>query len=221
MQPDSQGIFARGDDILEQEARRKMGRCLSRRTGKLVRDSIERISINASLGEAISLKFNLSCPPQLDEERAWALARLHIVAFFYWATFDPGDRMGRFWGGIFSCVMFAPRSDWGNNVLRAFADAVMSWEPRVLGATADGFFKIALRKHPIADTWSWALEWNARYRLVGLAGNEDAAEDIISRLPRLLMKTIKNDAGNFMRFRLETPLDEKDDTIFSWDDKKY
>ena len=89
-------------------------------------------------------------------------------------------------------------------------DAVVQWEPRVLGCTADEFYKVAMKRHPDADCWSWALEWNKSFRLVGFFGNHQAAKDVVSRFPRLEFHIVVLGWS----FRRETPLDESKDSLF-------
>lgn len=46
------------------------------------------------------------------------------------------------------------RADWGNDQLKSFTAETAAWEHRVHAITADGYFKIAIRKHPVADACS-------------------------------------------------------------------
>ena len=100
------------------------------------------------------------------------LARLQVGGLFYWITFDAEGGKGGFWPGRFVLLGHAAHADWGNARQIGFMQMVHSWEPRVLVDTAGGFFKVAIRKHPEHSAcWSWALEWNQNYRLIGFFGD--------------------------------------------------
>lgn len=148
MQPDVAGRYARADEVLVSEAMRK-ARSSSRRTGKPVKESSEELVISGSLRPGLEMTVKLTGPPQIDSDRILELSRLHIMAFFYWVTYNPDSKTGTFLPVFY--ILGAPRSDWGNLVHRAFMDAVVDWEPRVLGIGASGFFKIAIRRHPSAE----------------------------------------------------------------------
>jgi len=179
MQPDLTGEFGHDDEEVASEAERKANRSVSRRTRKPVKDSKENLSLKMKMAPGCEITFELISPPQIDRERAFELARLHVIAFFYMVTFDPSSGRGGYWPGGFFSVLEAGHRDWGNAVHRAFMDAVYGWEPRVLAVTADGFFKIAIRRRPSADCWSWAVEWNRQYRVVGFCGDRAAAESVL------------------------------------------
>ncbi len=98
--------------------------------------------------------------------------------------------------------------------------AVGEWEPRMLAVGADTFFKIVIRKHPTADCWSWALEWNRQYRIVGFCGDRAAAEQIARRFPQLDAQTIVQGPREYIRYRLETPLADADDLLFHYEEKQ-
>ncbi len=84
----------------------------------------------------------------------------------------------------------------------------------MLGIGADGFFKIAIRRHPTAECWSWALEWNKNYRIIGFFGDRAAAEKIAHGLPRLKVKSIAEGPDSFVRYHLETVLLDEEDRLF-------
>jgi hypothetical protein len=217
MQPDPLGRYAGTDEILISEAMRKAKNSVSRRTGKPVKDSGERITVRAALASDIEFTFEANAGPQVDRDRLFALARLQVMAFFYWVTFDRDTQTGRFWRGQFIGVMETVRNDWGNPVMHGFMKAVVAWEPRVLASTAEGFFKIAIRKHPEADCWSWAVEWNMNYRLVGFFGDVAAANAVIRGFPPLELKTIAEGPNSFVRYHPDTPLVDHEDRLFYWE----
>jgi hypothetical protein len=217
MQPDAFGRYAADDEQLAAESLRK-GRSVSRRTRKAVEKSIEKIRLKVEVSPIVEIQFGMTSPPQILPDRAYELARLHVSAFFYWVTFQPETGRGGFWPGSFFPVVNSPRSDWGNSLMRGFMDAVVTWQPRVLGTTAGGFFKVAIRRHPQAECWSWALEWNKNYRLAGFFGDQSAAESMVAKFSRPEMQTIKEQPGQTIRFRYreEIALTDDEDKIFRW-----
>jgi len=121
-------------------------------------------------------------------------------------------------GGFF-LVLEAARADWGNLIHKAFMEAVVGWEPRFVGKGADGFFKVIIRRHPEAECWSWGLEWNKNYRVVGFFGEQEAAQAVVNTFPSLEARTILQGPDRYMRFRTETKLDEENDRLFFWNDE--
>ncbi|MXY08238.1 MAG: HNH endonuclease [Rhodothermaceae bacterium] len=210
MQPDAYGRYGHDDAVAASEGERKGQGSRSRYTGKVVKNSLENMTVEMPLGKVGTISVDFVAPPQVRQERLFCLARFQLMGFFYWITFDESSRCGGFWTGGFWTVQAVRRSDWGNQVQRAFMDAVVQWEPRVLGCTADEFYKVAMKRHPDADCWSWALEWNKSFRLVGFFGNHQAAKDVVSRFPRLEFHKVVQGWS----FRRETPLDESKDRLF-------
>ena len=88
MQPDVFGRHGRDDDDVAAEARRKARGAFSRRTKKLVGDSQEELTVKMPLGGGAEITFNMTAPPQADRTRTFELARLHLMGFFYWITFN-------------------------------------------------------------------------------------------------------------------------------------
>lgn len=217
MQPDMFGRDGHEDEAGASEGRRKAERAFSRRTKKPVKHSHEEMSVNVPLGQGASMSFKFTGPPQADRNRVFDLARLQAMGFFYWITFNQESKRGHFWRGRFYPVLDAGRADWGNPVHRAFADAVVDWEPRVLASNADGFYKIALRKHPEADCWSWAFEWNHAMRVIGFCGDSEAAQAVAAGFPKLKAQTVSQGPEATLAYRVETPLPEDEDKLFYWD----
>lgn len=219
MQPDLFGRYGHEDEAGVSEAKRKAKNAFSRRTKKPVKDSHEQMTVKMPLGKGASISFGFTSPPQTDRQRVFELARLQTMGFFYWITFDQDSKRGYWWPGGFYPVLDANRADWGNPVHRAFADSVVEWEPRVFASNADGFYKISIRKHPEADCWSWALEWNHSKRVIGLCGDRQAAQDVAARFPKLKAQTISQGPDATFGYRAETPLPESEgDKLFYWDD---
>src|SRR6267378_3867902 len=146
MQPDSWGQYAETDPVLVSMATRKTQTSRIRRTGKLIKDSAERLAIKFPFGLGASITFTMTSSPQADRQRVFELARLQVMAFFYWITYQRGGRRGGYWPGTFSPLLESVRSDWGNPTHQAFMKSVAGWAPCVLASGADGFFKIAIRR---------------------------------------------------------------------------
>lgn len=219
MQPDVFGRYGHEDEAGATDGQRKAENSFSRRTKKTVKDSHEQMTINGTLGPGVNISFNFTGPPQADRNRVFELARLQLMGFFYWITFQKDQNRGYWWPGGFYPVLEANRPDWGNPVHRAFAEAVVEWEPRVFASNADGFFKIALRKHPAADCWSWALEWNHAKRVIGFCGDRNAVQAVAADFPKLKAEMVSQGSNATLAYRIETPFGEDDDDkLFYWDD---
>jgi hypothetical protein len=96
-------------------------------------------------------------------------------------------------------------------------DAVVTWEPSVRGDTADGFFKVIIRRHPDAVCWSWAVEWNQSYRVVGFFGEQEPTEAIVSTFPPLDFVTVAKGPKQRLSYCKETGLEEEHDDLFKWE----
>jgi hypothetical protein len=221
MAPDAAGRYAVDDPALKAAAARKLAKSISRKTKKSVLDSSERMKVQAPFGPGGLITADFTAPPQLDEQRLFHLARLQVRAFFYWVTYDRASKTGRFWREGCYLVEYGIRSDWGNARLKAFADAVLKWEPRVVGITSDAFFKVIIRRHPdpLTALWAWALEWNHKYRIVGFFGEHAVAQQIGHSLPRLkVLSVFEAPNGDFFRIREDVRLADEDDNLFAWGD---
>jgi len=219
LQPDPSGRHAHNDANAVSDGRRKANRSISRRTKKTVAHSQETLSITMPIAPGASFTFTFTTSPQLDQRRAFELAWMQLVAFFYWITFDAETKRGGYWLDTFFPIMFVNRADWGNQVMKAFADSVADWEPRVCGLTADGFFKVLIKRHPNAACWSWALEWNQMTRLVGFFGDKEATRAIVGTFPKLKKELVAAKGNDTIHYREEIQLDEVDDRLFYYDDK--
>ena len=216
MQADAWDNYSADDDTLKKEAVRKAKNSISRRSGKPVVESKEEIEIKIPVSLGAEFTFNFVGPPQIDGARVYALARMHVMAFFYWVTFNEETKKGRFWPGSFFPVLEAPRSDWGNHVHKSFMGAVTNWEPRVLARGADGFYKIVIRKHPVAVCWAWAIEWNQSYRVVGFFGQEEPARLVASSFPSIEEESLIQGDSYHLRYRVEKALELDADSMFEW-----
>lgn len=196
------------------EAQRKAANAISRRTKKPVKDSHEKMKFNVPFGPNASFNFDFTSPPQIDESRAFELARLQLAGFFYWITYQHHEERGYWWTGGYHPLIMVRRADYGNCVIVDFAEAVLGWEPRVMGHTADGYYSVCIRRHPTAECWSWAMQWNGSTRLVGFLGDRDVAKAVVDSLRPLQMHHQDLGNGDFVRFRYEVPLAHEDDRLF-------
>lgn len=217
MHADAWGRHALSDSTLRIEAARKAKKSISRRTGKPVTDSSEKIDIKGTFAPGVEFTFNFTSPPQIESDRIYELARMQLMAFFYLITYNHKTKRGGFWLGSFFPVLETIRSDWGNTVHKAFMDAVVNWEPRVIAIGADGFFKAIIRRHPAAVCWSWALEWNHKYRIVGFFGEQEPAKNIVATFPTIDVTTMAQGPNEYVSYRIEKALADEDDTLFHWD----
>jgi len=216
MQPDASGQHPVDDEDLLLEAKRKACNGISRLTGKPISESSAKIKLELPFGLGVQLSLGMSAPPQIADERIYQLARMQISAFFYWITYDPSMRIGRFWQGSFFAVHQTPRSDWGNPRQTHFMQRVVDWEPRVLAIGADGFFKAAIRRNPEAICWSWAVEWNHNYRVIGFFGEESPVRELLIKCPAVEATTLYQRPNESVHFRFEAGLKEGEDCLFQW-----
>lgn len=214
LQPDLWGRYGHDDDNAVADARRKAEDARSRRTKKAVKDSREQVRLRGRLGSGINLSFQWTAPPQIEDQRAFELARMQLVAFFYMQTYNRETRRGGYWLHGYHPVMQTTRGDWGNPVMTAFMCTIESWDCRMVAITADGFFRTITRRHPSAETWAWAIEWNHSRRLIGFFGEREPAQQIVNGFPQLRSLTIYQASNESLSYRTETPLSEDDDTLF-------
>ncbi|PSU86428.1 hypothetical protein C0W42_20725 [Photobacterium kishitanii] len=197
------------------ESKRKSDNCFSRQTKKLVKNSSISDKITLPFCKEVEMNFSYQAPAQLDDVRCFDLARYHLMAFFYFITFNDKTMKGGFWQEGYHPVFQAHYSDWGNVQQISFMNKVRDWELRWKGITANGFFKIIIKKHPSKKCWSWALEWNKSYRLVGFFGCRKTAEEVVKNIPPLQWKVLNNEQERKQYYREENTLDAFDDILFS------
>jgi hypothetical protein len=220
MQAGAWGVPVDDDHALALEAKRKGARSFSRRTGKPVTQSAEEIKLNIPFAPGIECNFTLTTPPQIDSERVYELASLQVRAIFYFMTYNRETKRGGYWPGHgFFPVLEALRSDWGNPLHKAFMEAVIGWKFCFVGIGARGFFKAIIRQHPEAECWSWGLEWNKNYRVVGFFGKQAVAQTVVDTFPPLEETPMVQGSDLCGIFRIETKLEKEHDRLFSWDDK--
>lgn len=204
------------DENTRIEALRKARNSISIRTGKPVLHSQEELKFEIPFASGETIKLNTVSPPQIDSERLFRLARMHMMAFFYFVTFKQDTKKGGFWPENFYPLPEAHHQDWGNSLHRAFMEKVVDWEPRLIGNTAGGFFKSIIRRHPNAECWSWAIEWNKSYRIVGFFGSSDASMKILNSFQKPEMITLVMGESRHIKVRKEVKLSEEDDLLFRW-----
>lgn len=202
------------DAVAIADAKRKAKKAISRRTKKPVKDSHENMKLNAPLALGASISLNLTSPPQIDDDRAFELARLQLAGFFHLLTYQKHEERGYWWTGNYHPVIMVRRADYGNKIIVDFADAVIDWEPRLIGHTAEGFYNVCIRRHPEAECWSWAMEWNGSTRLIGFLGDREIAKTIVDTLGPLQMHHQDLPDGGHIRYRTEVPLTSEDDRLF-------
>jgi len=200
------------------EAKRKSKNSISCRTKKPVQDSQENLNISFPFSSGVTFNFNIVGPPQIDNNRLYELARMQIMAFFYLITFNQETKKGGFWLGGFFPLIEAQHSDWGNTIHKAFMQTVYPWELKWIGNTANGFFKSIIKRNPNEFCWSWALEWNKNYRLIGFFGEQKPIESIVNTFSTLEMSPWIDCGKSKYRIRYDISLRDEEDLLFSWDD---
>lgn len=204
------------DEVAASDARRKAAGSISRRTGKPVADSDEVLTIAGSLGPSGRWTATFNSPPQADNSRIYSLARLHFLAFFYRLTFDDVKKRGYPPPptSVFLPINVAVRSDWGNSLQIGFMVLTRSWWTRLVAVTADGYFRVAIRKCPDRSVWSCALEWNENMRVIALVGEDTVLREIAASLPPLKLEVIGQHDRGVWRARPEVALADDSDTMF-------
>jgi hypothetical protein len=206
------------DDVVS-EAKRKAKNSFSNKTNKLVMKSQEEVNFEIPISKKVTLKFNMVSPPQIESHRLYELAHFQLMAFVYYVSFDKQKRRGYYWPGGFYPLSDVQHGDWGNSLQKSFMTAVAEWEPRWIGNTADGFFKSIIRRHPCAECWSWAIEWNKNYRIIGFFGDGNAAQEFVKSFEVPEIKTVRTSSSSHIKFRSDVPLEDEDDLMFGWDDE--
>lgn len=214
MQPDVLGRHVCDDPRLISEAQRKGSGATSKRTGKLVADSAEKLTLKGNFGPA-TITFTFDTPPQIEDPRTFRLAHYHWRGFFYWLTYDADSRLGGFASGEMRPLIAVRRADWGNPQVLWFMDLIRRWDLRLHAISADGFFKMVIRRAPgEPPVWAWASEWNRNARVFGFFGDQAAIETICTTMPVLEFDQVHEAPGEFIRLRTETALAEDAHDLF-------
>ncbi|MEM6858708.1 MAG: hypothetical protein AAF559_12640 [Pseudomonadota bacterium] len=204
---------SRDDPRLYTDSERKSAGSFSRKTGKPVSESREEHSISGDLFGA-QLKVTYVSAPQADHDRVLELARLQLMAFYYFITIPENGENGGYWIGRFMPLEPVRAPDWGNERQLFFMQETNDWDWRVHAITADGYFKLTLKKHPLEQIWSFAIEWNDSFRIVGFFGDESCLSALRERIPVLAMDTIYQRDNERIRQRIEVPISSADDILF-------
>jgi hypothetical protein len=215
MQPDAYGKFGVDDPDLVAEARRKAARSGSRTTGKAVKDSMSELKFSVVPMPGMSIDFSFVAPPQAENDRAYELARMQLQAFFFMITYNESLQRGWWWPGEFMPYLHSRKSDWGSKQWLGFMRVTRDWDTRVHAVGANEFFCCSIRRHPTAECWSWAFEWNCQHRLAGFLGNRQTAQAIVNAIPPEELSEITLGPNRFIRFRADVALADDDDTLFS------
>jgi hypothetical protein len=215
MQPDAWGRHPENDPKLAREASRRAQSVKNTRTGKPVHVLEEPMVFEHQIMPGVTMKASLTSPPQLNQSSAYGLAWHQVAAFFYLITFKKESRLGRRWPGKFIPLTVVRDSDWGNSLIRTFQDLVEPWDYRVHGVAASGYFCVCIKKsRDPRELWSWALEWNRTFRVIGFMGDEEAARDAAKALtwPQKHIRQTGPDSSE--AFRVEERLADADDRLF-------
>lgn len=213
MQPDLALGFAARDPQLIADAKRKGEESRDRLSGRPISSCVDQLTNGGSLVPGVHVSFTLVCPPQLDNELAHYQAR----GFFYALSYDTDARRGYPWpGGGFFPVTYSPRTDWGNVMQRWFMQTVATWQPRVVGPLARGYFQVAIRRNPAAEVWSCAFEWNRTVRVIAFFGHHETIMDLAKQIPTVPLDVVgRYPGGGELRMRPEIALAEADDVLFA------
>jgi hypothetical protein len=81
-------------------------------------------------------------------------------------------------------------------------------------ADPDCYFRAALRKHPVEDCFSWAIQWNDCYRLIGYFGDLKVARILAAELSPLKVQSVLEAPNTWICTRPDQSLAEDDDILF-------
>jgi hypothetical protein len=202
------------DDERIPDVARKAKNAFSRRTGKPVKDSRETFTVTGEIFPGLTMTAKLVSNPQTDPERVYLLAMFHVQAFFYLTTYNKNTHMGARLPGIFMPVGDYRRPDWGNARMRAFMSNIKHWDPTLIMCGKQAFFRIIIRRKVGFDLWSWAVEWNRTFRVIGFFGAEELVEEAVAALPKLKAKELAKKDSSYLRIRDEEALPDAEDTLF-------
>lgn len=199
------------DSALRSLAERKASKTRSEATGRTVRESGETFNLTHSFASNSSMTFGFVAPPRLVPDRVKSLAAAQVSAFFYLITFDKSQRTGSYLPGGITWLAFAQRVDWGNAQFLAFASLTKDWKGRVRGDTAENYFRIAIKRASSEiELWSFALEWNQNYRVIGFFGDATSTVERVAAFPSSDWMRLDETT----RIRQEIPLKSSGDFLF-------
>lgn len=215
MMPNTDGSFPLSDQKYQSESIRKSSGSISHASGKPVAQSRTEMKIKGVHPAGLEMTLNMVGAPQVSEERVSTLARLQLMAFFYWLTYDAEERKGHFWVGDFFLANHTRQEDFGNILQVSFANCIRDWDHRLLAIAANGNFKAVIRRAPTGIFWAWGLEWNHSMRAIGYFGNKDDIKVHAANLQYPELKSVgKSSNGGIIRVRTEHRIKEEDDLLF-------
>lgn len=183
--------------------------------GRLVKDSSSKFHL------AVKSNFNIGliALPQMNHDYVKSLALMHIQGFFSLittinplcentiSTLEPG----RFW-----LLGYYPEQDWGNPQIIEIIKRTRNWGCFCNVVTANGYFKVIIKKSPVTNDYFWALEWNKHTRVVGAISNIDSPPEEFLNLPEIVWCSWQDKTGNVYKLAKHTKLDCEDD-LFVWE----
>ncbi|MDO8329097.1 MAG: hypothetical protein Q7T36_01335 [Fluviicoccus sp.] len=185
--------------------------------GVLIKDSDDNLTIAGGFGRS-NITFGLSSPPQVEPTYFELLAFRHIQGIFSLITsHNPLTATGTtlLSHDFFHFFGLYNHADWGNPHLIEIMSRVCKFPCYANIETANGFFKVIIRKRSADDgEWFWALEWNKSYRVIGAIANINDNPAVFRNLPALVWKELGIQDGATTRIREETPLNEEQDILF-------
>ena len=131
-----------------------------------------------------------------------------LMGLFYLLTYNMDTQRGYWWtGGFFPTPQRRSSRTGGIPFTAPLRQEVAHWDYRLIGTTAEGYFRAMIRRHPAAECWAWAIEWNQCLRLVGFFGCQATAQNVFDRMPRLTYSVcpFTDEAGSSFRYRMERP----------------
>lgn len=200
-------------ELVASEVARRAEKSGSRATGRSVASSHVEVGLALSPagGGEVNLKFN--GPPQISDARVFRLAEFHYLALFYFVSYRESEKTGGYPGTIRPVGRFM-YSDWGNPAARWFMELQKEWGDLFCGNMADGFFKASIKESPTSRVWALAVEWNQSVRVLALAGDVAALDEICSTLPEKNGFLTRNADGNIVRVAKHVPMPESEDLMF-------
>ncbi|MBV2205715.1 MAG: hypothetical protein KUL87_09860 [Pseudomonas sp.] len=181
------------------------------RPGVAMGDAHEAFSVAGELG-GVSLGLGFNAPVQADGGLVRELALRHVQGLFSLLTtrdFRETSALLLLPPGQIHFLGAYPRSDWGNPRVLEVTRRAEEWPCHAQIISASGYFKATMRRHD-TQGWFWALEWNKYLRVVGAIAKADMA--LFDALPAPRWHPLPEGLG---RYRVEIPLADKDDTLFS------
>lgn len=86
--------------------------------------------------------------------------------------------------------------------------------PRVTATTAQGFFKLWIKRNGTDPLWSFAVEWNRAARVIGLFGDAELGRAWHETIPKNEHRSVRQPDGSTLTLRTEVPLPEAEDELF-------